>query len=563
MNDHKKFDEEKFCFNAHPTTKPSAALPAGKHFDIVVGVDIHFVKIPPSLMFPLPHPHVGIIFDPIDYLPPISIPVPRALIQGMQMVMPVVDMLTSNLFGPGQSSSPHMAGNALEEAAPDAVAPLPAFVMIPIGIGTTVRVNGMCRSQVSTNSKILPCHIPMGPGFSLPPFAKSVGSSFMGSARVLVEGMPFTYTGLPFLSCSDIGKPYIQPPVFKGGISIPPKPKKPILYLPTAIVSCIPMGRPVNVGGPPTIFMSIMDAVFGGLKIFKKFKGKKASQFLNNKYNKKGNSFVSTVICWITGHPVDVCDGKFFTDWVDFELKGQIPIKWERTYYSSSKYDGPIGHGWHHNYDINIEDDPEFGNMLLQNHEGRHINVPRLEIGELYYDRKEHFYFYRDEGGYLLRLDSGVKWRFGDKENNFYKLKSMFTDGGHSINFEYSNGNLSKIIDTAGRVINIVSDENNRISEVYGPDPDEEGKENLWVRYEYDKEGRLVRTFDALEQVMKFEYKGNLMVKETWADGLNFYFTYEGTDHNARCIHTWGDDGIYNHKLYYDDKKGKQQWLIL
>jgi YD repeat-containing protein len=31
-----------------------------------------------------------------------------------------------------------------------------------------------------------------------------------------------------------------------------------------------------------------------------------------------------------------------------------------------------------------------------------------------------------------------------------------------------------------------------------------------------------------------------------------FYFAYAGRDPEARCVHTWGDEGIYNHTLVYD-----------
>jgi RHS repeat-associated protein len=34
-------------------------------------------------------------------------------------------------------------------------------------------------------------------------------------------------------------------------------------------------------------------------------------------------------------------------------------------------------------------------------------------------------------------------------------------------------------------------------------------------------------------------------------NGLSFYFEYDGKDEKARCIHTWGDGGIYDHKIDY------------
>lgn len=45
----------------------------------------------------------------------------------------------------------------------------------------------------------------------------------------------------------------------------------------------------------------------------------------------------------VTGHPVDVASGTFFTDEEDFFLTGVIPLSWERTWYSRSDYKGALG----------------------------------------------------------------------------------------------------------------------------------------------------------------------------------------------------------------------------
>jgi len=41
-------------------------------------------------------------------------------------------------------------------------------------------------------------------------------------------------------------------------------------------------------------------------------------------------------------------------------------------------------------------------------------------------------------------------------------------------------------------------------------------------------------------------------VQETFKNGLGFYFEYAGQGPGAHCVHTWGDEGIYNHQLIYD-----------
>ena len=77
-----------------------------KHGDPIAGIDIHFLTYPPApAIVPVPHPQIGVVFDPADY--------------------------------------------------------------VPI-IGSTVSVNGIARSQAGTAGKSVP-HIPMGGIWAPPP----------------------------------------------------------------------------------------------------------------------------------------------------------------------------------------------------------------------------------------------------------------------------------------------------------------------------------------------------------------------------------------------------------
>ncbi len=42
------------------------------------------------------------------------------------------------------------------------------------------------------------------------------------------------------------------------------------------------------------------------------------------------------------------------------------------------------------------------------------------------------------------------------------------------------------------------------------------------------------------------------LVRERDRGGLSFYFVYDGRDRFARCVRTWGDDGISDHVIDYD-----------
>ncbi|MEM9985422.1 MAG: PAAR domain-containing protein, partial [Bacteroidota bacterium] len=164
-----------------------------KHMDPVLGVDIHIILVPTPagpVPTPIPHPFVGMVFDPMD--------------------------------------------------------------LVPI-VGATVMVNGMPVGVAGTGAKNIPPHIPIGGPFGPPPPGNE-GEIFMGSATVLADGEPFSYTGLPVLSCSSVGAP-APPRAKKGGGKS--------LMLPTSVVLSVPMGMPVLVGGPPTISLMGMAMKFG------------------------------------------------------------------------------------------------------------------------------------------------------------------------------------------------------------------------------------------------------------------------------------------------------------
>src|SRR5690606_32326371 len=79
------------------------------------------------------------------------------------------------------------------------------------------------------------------------------------------------------------------------------------------------------------------------------------------------------------------------------------------------------------------------------------------------------------------------------------------------------------------------------------------------VQYLYDSAGNLAQVIDALGHSATYRYDHHLLVQETDRNGLSFYLEYDRRDAHARCTRTWGDGGIYDHKLTYDDERGVTQ----
>jgi YD repeat-containing protein len=450
---------------------------AAKHLDPLVGLDTHIILIPTPagpVPTPLPHPYIGILFDPFDYAP---------------------------------------------------------FV------GASTYINGLPRGVAGTNGKAVPPHIPMGGPFAKPPTNES--EIFLGSVTVLTDGDPQSFLGLPVLSCQDIGMP------------APPRPKKKsvakTLLLPTTVILCILMGMLVLIGGPPTVsMMAIAQKLgLGALKKFKKGKlMRKLSKKLHKladklcdklKLGKRARNAVHKAICTVTGHPVDVATGKVLTDRVDFRLDGPIPIEWERTWFSSSLFDEGV--------------------VLYRTGDGRHIGLPQLAEGGEFFDLGERLTLLRDRTGYAIRSSDGLVRRFvrvPGRPVGEAPLAEMRDVAGNQVRFFYDTyGRLTQIVDSAGRIVDLASDQNGRITAIALQHPEIPGQRVYGARYAYDDFGNLTGVWDALGQVAVNVYQHHLLVKETDRNGLSFYFAYDVAGPEGRCVRTWGDGGIYDHKLSY------------
>ena len=473
---------------------------AAKHLDPLVGIDTHITLVPTPagpVPTPLPQPYVGMIFDVMDYVPV---------------------------------------------------------------LGTKVFINGLPRAQAGTAGQAMPPHLPLAGPFAKPPTNES--EVFMGSSTVLVEGEPQSYFGLPALSCQDIGMP--APPRVKRKST----PKS--LLLPTTTVLSIPMGIPVLIGGAPTISMASlgMAIAMGGLKKLAKLgpierRLKAVTERLQSRATKLADKLadklglgdiarnrIHRALCTVTGHPVDVATGKMFTDAVDLELPGPLPLRWERVWYSTSSYRGPLGHGWHHSYDVALHVEDE--GLLLRHADGRFTSLPRLAETETHFDRAEKLSLRREGEGYAVARADGTSLHFADcGVPRQLSLTTQRDAMGNALRFEYERGQLTTLIDSSGRRFTLRYRAECLVA-IEGPHPDAPERRVTFLSYDYDAHGDLTGATDALGHRAAYRYQRHLMVQETNRNGLSFYFEYDHSGPGARCTRTWGDGGIYDHKIAYD-----------
>lgn len=480
---------------------------AAKHFDPVMGVDIHIIQPPgPVPPVPVPHPFVGMLVDPTEYAPI---------------------------------------------------------------IGGTVKINGMMRGVAGTGGKAVPPHIPIGGVFVMPPGNEC--EMFMGSATVAIDGDPQSRLGDPALSCQSVGMPSIP------RLKMHARPKT--LMLPTSVVLAVPMGPPVMVGGPPTISLSGMAMKFGmaalgkAMKKLKKLqKASKKWKAVSDKMKKAADKVLDNVpggqklkgkahnaICSLTGHPVDVASGKVTTESTDVELPGPLPFTFSRVWYSQSDYQGPLGHGWHHSYDLGLYSFPE--GMVLRLTDGRFVVFQPPVPGEPSFDRTEKLFLHMTEKGYHAETLDGLVYQFGwpNPNGDELPLAHVRDPNDNRIVLERDRGKLVAFIDSGGRRLPVTTDAAGRITEIRVPDPDKPGDTFPMVTYQYDRRCDLVRVDDALGHPFKYEYLDHLLVRETDRSGLAFYFMYDGSGPDAKCLRTWGDGDLFLRDLVYDDARQRTE----
>ena len=424
---------------------------AAKWGDLILGIDIHAVTLPPPAPpgpVPLPHPFVGVVFDPLG-------------------------------------------------------AALGAAMGAVFGGGGLTLINGMPCANTGTGVKGLP-HFPTPPGIAPHPSdapTKNEGSLISGSKTVLLGGSSQSRTASIVMSCSY--------PV----------------NLPTSVCLAVPMGAPVLIGGPEAVDWAA--AATQGIRT--KWVSSKAHTLLGAT---KG-SWRSKVICFLTGHPVDVMTGELLAEAIDFEIPGLLPVVWERNYRSRQTREGALGPGWSHPFDELVEETAD--GIVLWLADGRPKKHPKLTIGASDWDGEDRYAIHRVDDGYDVRTWDGIRRRFRSVDGaKGFVLTEILDRANSRIELSYGGGHLRWIHDTGGRDLEVRWTREGRIEGVYF-------EMQPLTRYTYDAEGRLAEAIDPAGHALRYAYRGGVMVKETHKGGLVFHFEWDWYHPEGWCIRTWGE----------------------
>jgi RHS repeat-associated protein len=436
---------------------------ANTHLKPVIGIDIHFVNTPVPFI-PLPHPYIGLVIDPFDYLP---------------------------------------------------------------FIGATVKVNHVPRGNTDTGGMIITfVHIPFGIGFSLIPIIGHDSQNFFGSKTVSVDGAPMSGAGYMLMTCNDIGIPLSFRPGKKFK-PIPSLYLPTSFCIPLQWGKPVMVGGPLVPHFSLMALVNAF-AFGSFLKIFGKLGGKLLKTLNHKVLKKfPATKKLSKAFCKMGFEPVDLITGRVNYEYTDFELPGPIPIKWTRIWDSDSSIEGPLGHGVQLSYDRSVQIWHEEECLTVTLTDGRLSVFPLLQPGESFYHSQEKILLSRKHNGHFLLEDYNESLYFHfnhDTGADGWQLSLIENYSGNRIQLHYTGRYLGAITDSAGRQLLLRLDKKHRITAV---EVKHRSLRQTLVSYNYNDNNDLIEIKDALNQATRIEYRYHLMSKKTDRNGQSFFWEYD------------------------------------
>ncbi len=238
------------------------------------------------------------------------------------------------------------------------------------------------------------------------------------------------------------------------------------------------------------------------------------------------------------GASVNAVTGEVLLTQVDFTLPGRIPLAWTRHYGSNSAYDGLLGKGWQTPADARLEVDT---NGIVTFYDGSPGGTVfgGLPTGEPVMAASDGAILSVEEKQYRIRRKSGLTYHFSKFIGNGPMTVVGIDDaGGNLLTFVRDNkGALNRICTAGGRCIEVTCDKGHIRAMRIGDGP--------LAGYRYD-DRQLIAAVDAMGRPKRYAYDDRRLTRHTDINQLCFCYEY---DDGGRCLHAWGDGGLYECRL--------------
>jgi len=442
-------------------------MPGAKHLDPVLGVDIHIILIPTPggpVPTPLPHPFIGMILDPMDY--------------------------------------------------------------VPI-IGSTVLVNGSHRGQAGTAGKCLPPHIPMGGPFQKPPGNESenfLGSATVlvdgePFTHLVHPALTCNDIGMPppprakkksktkslVLPTSVVMAVPMGPPVMVGG---PPT------------ISLMAMGMKLAMAGLGKAFKKIKK-LKGKKGKAKKGKGKKGDSPSTNKAACEGEHPIDCLTGAVVDDYTDITLG---SERLPLRFIRHYRSSWAAR--DAAPGDSPIGRGFRHSYMRTLERTAD--GFALVTPTGDRVELPPIdpESGDSVWSGYRLTEIANERGKWARVERRGEPtMEFDMARPGAAPLRRLRHDGNWCELTYDSGGRLSRIGFSWGLKVDVEHDKSGRIAALVETKGEQR---RALSRYEYSQAGELVRRIDAAGASEQYEYNAqHFMTRQVDRVGYGINYEYD------------------------------------
>ncbi|MFH1652489.1 MAG: apolipoprotein N-acyltransferase [Pseudomonadota bacterium] len=246
--------------------------------------------------------------------------------------------------------------------------------------------------------------------------------------------------------------------------------------------------------------------------------------------------------------PVMLFSGDLLQVATDLKIPGRgIDYEFKRTYRSRLDYDGPLGYGWDHNYNMRLVEMDAGLKIRRFDGDARYddytLKANRYVAPAGRFDRL----IKRDDGTYQIRDSHGTIYEYRTdgfissiKDRNQNQLTFQYTKVGDEtvldsvtdslgrvIDYQYNApGKLTSIIDFSGRTVRFDYNDKGDLIAVHSPIVDgyPDGK---ITRYKYSDEHNLLTVTDPAGQTyLKNEYSSTDRVVKQYLGSKAFDFTY-------------------------------------
>ena len=211
------------------------------------------------------------------------------------------------------------------------------------------------------------------------------------------------------------------------------------------------------------------------------------------------------------GDPINMSTGNFVYKKEDITIKGSYPLSFSRFYNAVDKNQTTMGPSWTHSFNIWLKDEGESVQIAFE--DGHHEYYQKNPAGGYTAPAGRFSTLQKCEDAFLLTTKDLTKYNFTADG----KIVSILDSNNNATNFIYNNGYLTKVFNSSGT-----------------------------LEFAYTENGLLCEVRDHTNRTCRYEYRNDLLIRATQANGAVYQYKYNSDGKIRQIINPAGVTAITN-----------------